>query len=415
MTIAAVLLAAVAAPAVAAAPSTASSGAKARAVVLAAKLSGPSTATAGHTVSFSTAKSAVPRGDKIARYSISFGDGTKKVTRTVKEPRTLTHTFTKPGRYTTTLILTDVHRKTSRASVKVHVISPGPQGVLSFVAGNGTDNAPTPGPATATSVEPVAVAVDSSGNIYAGDEINNVVDKITPAGTLSVIAGTGPRRSGVSGYATPGPATSSPLGEISYDGVAVDRAGDVYITDRYSDVITKVDPSGTLSIVAETGQDGPVIPGPATSSNLADPQGIAMDGSGNLYIDDYSHNLIEKVDPAGTLSIVAGNGNMTAPTPGPATSSGLVPGDGIAVDPAGNIYFDDAYGRPDPTHFEVVRVTPTGTLSIVAGTNDKGPVVPGPATRSNLIDPLGLATDSSGNLYICDTGHPVGNAERHRR
>ena len=206
---------------------------------------------------------------------------------------------------------------------------------------------------------------------------------------LSIFAGTG-----AYGAPIPGPATSSPLG-APY-GVAVDTAGNLYIADIDADVVEKVTPSGTLSIVAGTGAYGTPTPGPATSSDLDGPEAVEVDGDGDLYIADAGNNVIEKVTPAGTLSIIAGTGSAGAPTPGPATGSDLNGPYSIAFDPSGNLFIADEYNNV------IEKVTPAGTLSIFAGTGNQSPAVPGPATGSGMGDVRGLATDANGDVYIAD-------------
>ena len=267
-------------------------------------------------------------------------------------------------------------------------------GTLSIIAGIAWGGAPTPGPATSSGLSPSGVAVDGSGNVYIADAGNDVVEKVTPSGTLSIFAGV----VGHSGPPTAGPATSSDLNSPS--GVAVDSSGNVYIADAGNDVVEKVTPSGTLSIFAgRVGQSGAPTAGPATSSDLS-PFGVAVDSSGNVYIADYQNDVVEKVSPSGTLSIFAGVvGQDGPPTPGPATSSDLGSQYGVAVDSSGNVYIADYQNHV------VEKVTSSGTLSIFAGViGHSGPPTPGPATSSDLDNPEGVAVDSSGNVYIADTG-----------
>jgi hypothetical protein len=262
-------------------------------------------------------------------------------------------------------------------------------GDLEVIAGTaGACGAPTPGPATSSGLTyPEAVAVDSAGNVYIADTGNNVVEKVTPSGTLSIIAGTG-----TAGAPTPGPATRSDLRDP--DGVAVDSAGNVYIADTGNNVVEKVTPSGTLSIIAgKSGIGAEPTPGPATSSALGNPEGVAVDSAGNVYIADTGNNLVEKVTPSGTLSIIAGSYPPGTPTPGPAISSPA----GVAVDSAGNVYIADT------DSYIVVKITPSGALSVIAGTGSEGAPTPGPATSSDLWGPVGVAVDSAGNVYIADS------------
>jgi hypothetical protein len=122
--------------------------------------------------------------------------------------------------------------------------------------------------------------------------------------------------------------------------VAVDGAGNVYIVDD-NEMVERVTSAGVLSIFAGDGDVGAPTPGPATSSQLSHPRGVAVDGAGNVYIADFNNTVVEKVTPGGVLSIFAGSGTYGAPTPGPATSSNLGFPSAVAVDGAGNVYIAD--------------------------------------------------------------------------
>ena len=287
---------------------------------------------------------------------------------------------------------------------------------------SGQDASPTPGLAVNSKLsEPEAVAVDSRGNIYIADTNNNVVEKVTPTGILTVVAGTGtvgvpaahafPPYSGV-------PATSSALNEPT--GVAVDSGGNLYIGDTENNVVERVTPGGNLTVIAGTGSEGPpsseAFPPhagvPATSSALHGPEGLTLDSAGDLYITDVYNNVVEKVTPAGTLKVIAGTGTLGAPAahayppyPGvEATTSDLHYPEGVAVDASGDVYIGDVFNNV------VEKVTPAGILSVIAGTGTEGappsqafpPSAGSEATASNLKRPEGVAVDSSGNLYIAD-------------
>ena len=266
-------------------------------------------------------------------------------------------------------------------------------GTLSLLAGNGTSAAATaPGPATSSSfLDAEGVAVDHAGDVYFASSDDYRVFKVTPGGQLTVAAGTG-----AGGAATPGPATSSRL-EFP-NGVALDSSGNLYIADSLNNQVYEVTPSGTLSVVAGTGTAGAPTPGPATSSKLNNPSGVATDSAGNLYIAEYQGNRVDKINSSGTLSVIAGTGVAGTPTPGPAASSKLHGPDSIAVDSSGNLYI------ADETNSMVEKVTPAGTLSIFAGTGVQGTSTAGAATSSELNLPEGIATTSSGDVYITDNG-----------
>jgi sugar lactone lactonase YvrE len=227
--------------------------------------------------------------------------------------------------------------------------------------------------------------------VYVADAGRNVVVKITPTGILSIVAGTGKQ-----GKSTPGPATQSDLNDPY--GVAVDGSGNVYIDDLGNDMIEKVTPQGTLSIVAGTGQQGTPTPGPASASNLGRPIAVAADAGGNVFIADQLNSEVDEVTAAGALSVLAGTGQYGNPTPGSARRSRLGWLDGLAVDSRGDVYLANS----EPSAL-ILKVTPSGTLSIVAGIlHHHGAITPGPATRSALGGPFAVAVDTIGDVYIAD-------------
>jgi hypothetical protein len=262
---------------------------------------------------------------------------------------------------------------------------------LALYAGNGTDTAPTPGPATGSSIgEPLfGIAFDTAGNAYVDDIGNYYVYKITPAGTLSIFAG-----NGTDTAPTPGPATASSIGDP--EGLAFDSAGNLYIADDNHYYVYKVTPGGTLSIFAGNGTDTAPTPGPATSSSIGQVDGLSFDSSNDLYIVSFDNYQVYKVTPGGTLSIFAGNGTDTAPTPGPATSSSIGFPEGIATDHFGDVLITDQ------SHYYVYKVIPGGTLSIFAGNGTVTTPTPGPATSTSVGQPQYLAFDSAGDAFLSD-------------
>ncbi len=263
-----------------------------------------------------------------------------------------------------------------------------PAGVITTVAGASHDQGDG-GPATsAVLFSPSSVALDTNGNLYVADEDNHKVRKITAAGLLSTAAGTG-----LKGYNGDGrAATSAQLNTPG--GVAVDGAGNLYIADSLNLRIRKVT-GGAITTVAGNGTRGATGDGGiATVAQVSSPRGLAVDGSGNLYIADTSNSLIRKVSAA-VMSRVAGDGtNGYSGDGGPAANAKLFNPFGVGVDSAGNLYISDTANN------RVRKITPSGTISTVAGTGNRSySGDSGPATAAGL-RPVGTALDVAGNLYI---------------
>jgi uncharacterized protein (TIGR03437 family) len=263
---------------------------------------------------------------------------------------------------------------------------------ISTIAGNGVlSYSGDGGAATAAQLNtPDAVAVDAAGNLYIADTFNNVVRKVTAAGTISTIAG-----NGTAGFAGDGSAaTSAQLN--GPQGIAVDTSGNVYVSDTQNARVRKIS-GGTISTVAGNGTAGFGGDGSAaTSAQLNVPIGLALDGSNNLYIADFTNNRVRKVS-GGTITTVAGNGLSGYSGDGaPATNAQLTTPEDIAVDASGNLYIAD-------TGNNVVRKVTNGIIATVAGNGLGGYSGDnGQATSAMVGNPTGIVLDSSGNLYIAD-------------
>ena len=269
-------------------------------------------------------------------------------------------------------------------------------GTISTLAG--TSEVLDGGPATSSRlVQPRSVAVDGTGNVYIADIWNHSIRRVDAfTGTISAFAGTG-----VPGYSgEDGPVDEAQLSEP--EAVAVDGAGNVYIADSGNQRIRRVyATTGTISTIAGTGEDSyGGDSGPATQAHLRHPRGVAVDGAGNVYISDSENNRIRKVDTTGTISTIAGTGEWGySGDGGPATRAQLSEPVGVAVDGDGNVYIADIGDH------RIRKIDATsGIISTIAGTGVRGDGGDGgPASEAQLIHPLGVVVDGDGNVYIADT------------
>jgi len=268
-------------------------------------------------------------------------------------------------------------------------------GMISTVAGNGVNAATGDGGmAIAASISDVSgVAVDPAGNLYIADDDNRRIRKVSPTGIITTIAGVGVQ--GFSGDG--GPAAAAMVGRA--EALALDSAGNLYFADSVNQRVRKIDTQGVITTIAGTGVDGfSGDGGPAKAAQLGFPIGVAVDGAGNVYIADGDNNRVRKVDTAGIISTVAGNGHGGfAGDGGLAINASInIPSD-LAVDGAGNLYIADAGNN------RVRMVDKSGNITTVAGTSDNGYSGDGgTATQAMLNYPWGLAVDASGKVYIGD-------------
>jgi uncharacterized protein (TIGR03437 family) len=273
-------------------------------------------------------------------------------------------------------------------------------GTITTVAGNGTQGfAGDGGAALSANLNQPFSAVSAGGNLYIADQVNNAVRLVNSSGTISTYAG-----DEVAGYSGDnGKATLAQL--VQPTGVATDSSGNVYISDTGNSLVRRVTPGGIITTFAGT----PGTPGyggdgsGAAGAFLNKPAGLAFDSAGDLYIADSGNNVIRKVSAAtGFISTFAGNVAIQPPVYsgdlGPATKAGLYDPVAVAVDASGNVYIADSNNN-------VVRKVSTNLImSTVAGNGTVGFSGDGGVPNfAKLSHPKGVAVDATGNVYIADT------------
>ncbi len=271
-----------------------------------------------------------------------------------------------------------------------------PAGVVTTLAGLAGMSGSADGTGSAARFDsPNGVAVDDAGNLFVSDSANSTIREVTPAGVVTTLAGV----AGISGTAD---GTNSGAQFSWPNGVAADNAGNLYVADTANDTVRKVTPFGTNWVVTTlAGQGG--VSGSADGTNsdarFYYPAGLAVDGAGTLYVADFGNDTIRKVTPIGsnwvvtTLAGAAGISGSADGTNGAAQFSG--PND-VAVDSAGNLFV------ADQSNNTIRRVTPAGVVTTVAGLAGSWGSADGTGSAAQFNSPSGVAVDAAGGVYVTD-------------
>ncbi|NDZ14032.1 hypothetical protein C7T35_34065 [Variovorax sp. WS11] len=229
----------------------------------------------------------------------------------------------------------------------------------------------------------VGVVVDAGGNVYVADYENNVIRKITPTGDASILAGS------TEGWTD---ATGTDAQFNGPAGLAIDSSGNVYVADYDNNVIRKITPNGTVTTVAGSGSRG-AADGQGAAASFDRPNGLKVDASGHIYVADASNHLIRKITPDGVVTTLAGS------TQGFADGTGIAAQFdypwGIALDADGNVYVADSSNN------KIRKITPNGVVTTLAGSGTNGSEN-GFGLTAQFDDPLDVAVDASGNVYVLD-------------
>lgn len=257
------------------------------------------------------------------------------------------------------------------------------QGVVSTFAGSGEPGFVN-GPAGSARFKlPYGVTVDAQNNVYVVELDNHAVRKITPAGEVSTLAGTG-----TSGDAD-GPGSVAQFNNPT--GIAIDPNGNLYIADQGQNRIRKITPSGVVSTLA--GGTLGYSDGNGTAAKFGAPFGVACDAQSNVYVADRANSRIRKISPAGEVTTLAGSGTLGL-AEGTGTAASFRGIWGIAVDSRGNVFVCDGENH------RIRKITPQGVVSTYAGTVTG--FADGPAPNAQFNNPTGIGIDRNGAIYVAD-------------
>ncbi|MBI4237965.1 MAG: hypothetical protein HY696_06060 [Deltaproteobacteria bacterium] len=269
--------------------------------------------------------------------------------------------------------------------------------LIETIAGNGEPGASGDG-GTATGAQlshPAGLAIAPDGALYVAESGGHRVRRIDPHGIIATYAGTG-----IPGYTGDGgSATAAQLNGAT--DLAVDADGNLYIADDGNHVVRRVDRSGVITTVAGTGSAGySGDGGPATAAQLTRPSEVDVDPHGNIYIADPGAHVIRRVDPSGIILTIAGNGTAgSSGDTGLATAARLNVPEDVAVDSLGYVYIADTLNH------RIRRINPAGIIDTLVGDGTAGYNGEGVAgTSAQLNGPVALALDSAGQIYFTENG-----------
>lgn len=237
--------------------------------------------------------------------------------------------------------------------------------------------------------DPWGVARAADGTLYVADTRNKVIRKITPDGVVSTFAG----KSGVGGFAD-GPGLQAEF--VSPKGIALDRNGNLYVTDHDSHTVRKISAAGVVTTLAGKGGYEGGTNGTRSAARFRYPMGIAVSASGYVYVADQGNHAIRKISPSGVVSILAGSGSLLkyGDTNGKGTAARFNGPRGVAVNPSGVVFVTD--------NATVRRITAAGVVSTLAGTPGIDSHTDGTGAGAQFSNPAGICVDAAGYLYIAD-------------
>ena len=269
-----------------------------------------------------------------------------------------------------------------------------PAGAVTTLAGQAGAAGSGDGAGAARFYHPAGIALDSAGNAYVADTDNDTIRKLVLAsGAVTTLAG----RAGVVGT-NDGTGTAARFNGPS--GLAVDAAGNLYVADTLNHTIREITPAGVVTTIAGTAGMSGSVDATGSAARFHGPQGLALDSSGDLFVADTNNNAIRKLAVASrAVTTVAGQTGIAGSADGPGSQAQFNFPSGLASDAAGNLYVAD-------TDNDTLRlIAPSGAVSTLAGLAGTSSSVDGTGTTARFNYPTGVAADSTGDVYVADTGN----------
>lgn len=246
---------------------------------------------------------------------------------------------------------------------------------------------------------PHSISIDASDNLYVADTGNHTVRKISPTGVVTTLAGIGMGR--IYGSAD---GTGAAAQFTNPQGIASDTQGNMYVAETSIHIIRKISPTGIVTTLAGTPGVQGHADGTGTAAQFNWPIDIAVDAAGNLYVTDSGNSTIRKLSPSGVVTTLAGSARQYSTVDGTGAEAQFEKPEGITIDPLGNLYVTDS------TAGTIRKITSSGVVTTFAGTPDfrwvaEGMGADGVGAAARFQSPHGITIDRSGNLFVADSGN----------